>query len=140
MATISVSAEGVVAAPAERAYRILADYRRHHPRILPPAFSGFAVEAAGDGAGPNHPPPGVGPGGSAPAPAERAYRILADYRRHHPRILPPAFSGFAVEAGGVGAGTTIRFRVTAGGQARDYRQRVSEPAPGRVVREADLDG
>ncbi len=44
MAEISVSVEGLVAAPAEQVYRILADYRRHHPRILPPAFSGFAVE------------------------------------------------------------------------------------------------
>ena len=77
--------------------------------------------------------------GRVAAPAERVYRILADYRRHHPRILPPAFSDFAVERGGVGEGTIIRFRVTVGGQARDYRQRVTEPLPGRVLREADLD-
>ena len=76
--------------------------------------------------------------GLVAAPAGQVYRILADYRRHHPRILPPAFSGFAVEQGGVGAGTVIRFRVAAGGRTRDYRQRVSEPVPGRVLREADI--
>ena len=81
----------------------------------------------------------VGAEGLVAAPAERVYRILADYRRHHPRILPPAFSGFAVERGGVGAGTIIRFRVTVGGRGQDYRQRVTEPARGRVLREAGID-
>ena len=78
--------------------------------------------------------------GRVTAPAERVYRVLADYERQHPRILPPAFSAFAVERGGVGEGTIIRFRVTVGGRARDYRQRVTEPVPGGVLREADLDG
>ncbi len=77
--------------------------------------------------------------GDVAAPAERVYRILADYRRHHPRILPPAFSGFAVEQGGVGEGTIIRFRVTVGGRTQSYRQLVTEPVPGRILREADLD-
>ena len=77
--------------------------------------------------------------GPIAAPAVRVYAILADYREHHPRILPPAFSDFAVEQGGVGAGTVIRFRVTLGGQTRAYRQRVDEPSPGRVLTETDLD-
>ena len=77
--------------------------------------------------------------GAVAAPADQVYRILADYRQYHPRILPPAFSGFAVEEGGVGAGTVIRFRVTVGGRTQDYRQRVTEPVPGRVLREADID-
>jgi uncharacterized protein YndB with AHSA1/START domain len=77
--------------------------------------------------------------GRVAAPPERVYRILADYRRHHPRILPPAFTDFAVERGGVGEGTIIRFRVTVGGRGQDFRQRVTEPVPGRVLREADLD-
>ena len=81
----------------------------------------------------------VGAEGLVAAPTERVYRILADYRRHHPRILPPAFSGFAVERGGVGAGTVIRFRVTTGGRTGDYHQRVTEPEPGRVLREAGID-
>ena len=78
--------------------------------------------------------------GHVTAPAAQVYRILADYERHHPRVLPPAFSAFAVERGGVGEGTVIRFRVTVGGWARDYQQWVTEPVPGRVLREADRDG
>ena len=76
---------------------------------------------------------------SIAAPAERVYRYLADYREHHPRFLPPAFSDFQVEQGGIGAGTVIRFRLTAGGRSQVARQRVEEPEPGRVLREADLD-
>jgi len=74
------------------------------------------------------------------APAARVYRILADYRQHHPRILPPAFSGFTVEQGGVGEGTVIRFQVTTGGRTQALHQRVTEPEPGRILREADIDG
>jgi hypothetical protein len=58
-------------------------------------------------------------------------------REHHPRFLPPAFSDFHVEEGGVGAGTITRFKVTAGGRSRDYRMHVSEPEPGRVLTESD---
>lgn len=74
------------------------------------------------------------------APADVVYRIIADYRDHHPRILPPAFSDFTVEEGGVGAGTVIRFRVTVGGRTESYHQRIEEPEPGRILREADIDG
>ena len=43
---------------------------------------------------------------------------LADMRDHHPRFLPPAFSDFQVESGGVGAGTVTRFKIRpAGGLA-----------------------
>jgi len=73
------------------------------------------------------------------APAEHVYRYLADYREHHPRFLPPAFSDFQVEQGGIGAGTVIRFRLRAGGRSQVARQRVAEPVPGRVLSEADLD-
>ena len=73
------------------------------------------------------------------APAERVYRFLADYREHHPRFLPPAFSDFQVEQGGVGAGTVVRFRLRTGGRSRVFRQRVEEPTPGRVLTESDLD-
>jgi uncharacterized protein YndB with AHSA1/START domain len=62
------------------------------------------------------------------APAERVYRLLADYTTHHPRILPPAFLEFRVEQGGMGAGTVHSFRLTAGGRAVCVW---SEPPPGR---------
>jgi hypothetical protein len=71
------------------------------------------------------------------AQAETVYGYLADMREHHPRFLPPAFSEFTVESGGVGAGTVIRFKVTAGGRTREYRMTVAEPEPGRVLTESD---
>jgi len=71
------------------------------------------------------------------APADAVYGYVADMRDHHPRFLPPAFSDFQVESGGVGAGTITRFKVTAGGRTREYRMRVDEPEPGRVLTESD---
>jgi hypothetical protein len=58
-------------------------------------------------------------------------------REHHPKFLPPAFSDFRVESGGVGAGTVTRFTVNAGRRSRAYRMQVAEPEPGRVLTEAD---
>ena len=71
------------------------------------------------------------------APADTVYRYVADMRDHHPRYLPPAFSDFRVESGGTGAGTITRFTVTAGGRTRQYRMKVEEPEPGRVLTESD---
>jgi uncharacterized protein YndB with AHSA1/START domain len=71
------------------------------------------------------------------APADAVYRYVADMRKHHPRFLPPTFSDFQVESGGVGAGSVTRFKVTAGGRTREYRMRVDEPEPGRVLTESD---
>ena len=75
--------------------------------------------------------------GTVEASADTVYGYLADMREHHPHFLPPAFSDFQVEEGGVGAGTVTRFTVTAGGRSRQYRMRVSEPEPGRVLTESD---
>jgi uncharacterized protein YndB with AHSA1/START domain len=75
--------------------------------------------------------------GTVDAPAETVYRYIADMREHHPRFLPPAFSDFRVESGGVGAGTITRFKVTAGGRTREFRTKVAEPEPGRVLTESD---
>ena len=74
------------------------------------------------------------------APAAVVYRCLADYREHHPKFLPAAFSNFTVEQGGVGAGTAIRYRVTVAGRTREYRDVVSEPEPGRVLVETGTTG
>ncbi len=70
------------------------------------------------------------------APAEAVYGYLADMHQH-PRFLPPAFSNFQIESGGVGAGTITRFTLTAGRRSREYRMAVSEPEPGRVLTESD---
>jgi Polyketide cyclase / dehydrase and lipid transport len=71
------------------------------------------------------------------ASAETVYGYLADMREHHPQFLPPAFSKFEVESGGVGQGTITRFKVTAGGRTRNYRITVAEPEPGGVLTESD---
>jgi len=44
---------------------------------------------------------------------------------------------FRVESGGVGAGTITRYKLTAGGRTREYRTKIAEPAPGRVLTESD---
>ncbi|MDQ2730137.1 MAG: SRPBCC family protein [Armatimonadota bacterium] len=72
------------------------------------------------------------------APAEKVYHCLADYKEHHSKFLPPAFSEYKVEEGGVGEGTIVSFRVTAGGRERSYRMKVTEPEKGRVLMESDL--
>ncbi len=51
MAEIRVTAEQAIAAPAERVYSYIADFREHHHRFLPPAISDFRVESGGVGAG-----------------------------------------------------------------------------------------
>ena len=71
------------------------------------------------------------------APAGAVYGYIADMRGHHPHFLPPAFSDFQVESGGVGEGTITRFTLTAGGRTRQYRMKVAEPEPGRVLTESD---
>src|SRR5712672_1477568 len=74
-------------------------------------------------------------------PPQAAYRVIADYRAGHPRIIPPrAFRDLTVERGGVGAGTIIRFRMRIGGVEREYRATVTEPEPGRVLVETNDSG
>ena len=67
------------------------------------------------------------------APAPLVYNVFADYRRHHPRILPAAFSNFEVQQGGVGAGTAFTFDLRVAGRLRHYRGVASEPEPGRYL-------
>ncbi|MDA8312607.1 MAG: SRPBCC family protein [Actinomycetota bacterium] len=71
------------------------------------------------------------------APAGVVFGCLSDYREHHPRFLPPAFSEYRVEEGGTGDGTVVSFAITAGGRSRRYRMRVVVPEPGRVLEERD---
>ena len=79
--------------------------------------------------------------GTVSAPAARGYAIIADYRDGHPRIIPkPPFGELIVEKGGVGAGTVIRFTMKIMGRWMTSRSEISEPEPGRVLVETDLDG
>ena len=71
---------------------------------------------------------------------EEVYAFLRDYKVSHRQILPSdAFHDFTVEEGGEGAGTVIRFRFTSPGRSRVMRMKVSEPVPGLVLEERDLD-
>jgi hypothetical protein len=74
-----------------------------------------------------------------PARRERVYSLIANYHEGHPRILPKQFSGLMVEQGGVGAGTVIRFQMSVLGRKQTFRAAITEPDPGRVLVETDLD-
>lgn len=75
------------------------------------------------------------------APAARVYAIIADYRVHHPRIVPPEyFTKIEVEAGGIGAGTRTRVETRVLGQTKRFVHLIREPEPGRILDEVDVDG
>jgi hypothetical protein len=74
-----------------------------------------------------------------PARRERVYSLIANYNDGHPRILPKQFSGLTVEQGGVGAGTIIRFQMSLLGRKQTFRAAITEPNPGHVLVETDLD-
>ena len=73
------------------------------------------------------------------APASVVYHCIRDYVAHHRHqpegFLPTAFTRLDVLEGGVGAGTLIRFTTRVGGKSTTRTQRVTEPEPGRVLKE-----
>jgi len=73
------------------------------------------------------------------APPQRIYSLISNYHTGHPTILPKQFSNMRVEEGGVGAGTKIRFDVTVLGQTKHFLAVVSEPEPGRVLVERNVE-
>ena len=74
-----------------------------------------------------------------PAQPSRVYALIADYHNGHPHILPKQSSEMVVEKGGVGRGTIIRFQMSVFGRKQTFRAAISEPEPGRVLAETDLD-
>lgn len=74
-----------------------------------------------------------------PARCERVYALIANYKDGHPRIVPKQFSNMVVEQGGIGAGTVIRFQMSVFGKKQTFRAAVTEPEPGRILVETDLD-
>ena len=73
-----------------------------------------------------------------PAPAQKVYNLIADYRHGHPRILPkPYFESLTVQEGGYGAGTKIDFQMKLMGRLQSFHSVVTEPKPGRVLVETD---
>ena len=74
------------------------------------------------------------------AEASDVYRLLADYRAGHPRIVPVEFfRHLRVVQGGYGAGTVISYDMIIFGRTYHLRARVTEPDPGRSLVETDLD-
>ena len=77
------------------------------------------------------------------AAATDAYRLIADYRGGHQSILPAKYFGnLRATRGGYGAGTEIAFEMYPfgiKGAVQQARARVTEPEPGRVLVETDLD-
>jgi hypothetical protein len=73
------------------------------------------------------------------APVEEIYNIIADYRNGHPNILPkPYFLSLDVEEGGFGAGTIVQFQMRLLGQIQSFRSLITEPEPGHVLVETDI--
>ena len=74
------------------------------------------------------------------ASAARVYGILADYRGGHAQILPrDFFHNLTVISGGTGAGTELSVQAVMFGRVRLLRMKVTEPEPGRVLAETDID-
>ena len=68
------------------------------------------------------------------APSGDVYRLLADYRTGHPRILPSDFFGsLRVVHGGFGEGTLITFDLIAFGRTQRQWALITEPEPGRTL-------
>jgi hypothetical protein len=74
-----------------------------------------------------------------PARRERIYSLIANYNDGHSRIIPKQLNGLVVEQGGVGAGTVIRYQMNLLGKTQTFRAAITEPEPGRVLVETDLD-
>jgi hypothetical protein len=71
---------------------------------------------------------------------EELYAVVSDYHVGHPAILPkPYFTELTVEKGGQGEGTIIRTRLKVFGREYTFHQTVTEPQPGRLLVETDLD-
>ncbi len=69
---------------------------------------------------------------------EMLYYVLSDYTTEHPQILPtPYFESLVVEEGGHGAGTVFRAEMRVMGMRQTLHMRVTEPEPGRELRETD---
>ena len=74
------------------------------------------------------------------APADQVYNILVDYHEGHQAILPRKyFKHMEVVAGGRGEGTKIVVAMDVFGNKATFHLTVSEPEPGRVLKEEDAE-
>lgn len=73
------------------------------------------------------------------ASVEEIYRLIADYKNGHPLILPKRyFHSLEVEEGGYGASTIVLFTMRILGHTQQFRSRITEPEPGRLLVETDV--
>jgi hypothetical protein len=87
------------------------------------------------------PPINISVSESIDAPAASLYEIISDYKVGHPSILPAQYFGkLEVLEGGRGAGTRIRFEMKAFGATNVAVADITEPEPGRMLRETITDG
>jgi hypothetical protein len=74
------------------------------------------------------------------APPDQVYAILADYHEGHQAILPRRyFKDMKVVEGGQGERTKIIVAMDVFGNKATFNLTVSEPEPGRILQEADVE-
>ena len=67
------------------------------------------------------------------------YSTFADYKNEHSHVLPAMLYDLQVEEGGYGAGTVFRCKSKVLGVERTLYMRATEPEPGHVLMERDID-
>ena len=72
-------------------------------------------------------------------PADHLYSLVADFRDHHPHILPPNFGDFRVLSGGIGLGTETFSTMTLGGRTQTIRTRVTRAEAPTLIEEMVVD-
>lgn len=71
---------------------------------------------------------------------QQVHAVISDYHVGHVAILPkPEFQELIVEQGGQGEGTVTRIKMKVMGREFIYHHKISEPEPGRTLKETDLD-
>jgi len=73
------------------------------------------------------------------SPAEHLYDLVADFRTHHPHILPSNFGDFRVVSGGFGVGTETFSTMTLGGRTQTLRTKVTRAEAPTLIEEIVLD-
>ncbi len=70
---------------------------------------------------------------------EVIWDVIRDYHVGHPAILPkPYFQTLKILKGGVGEGTETHLTMKVFGRTFEYHHRISEPDPGRVLKETEV--
>jgi hypothetical protein len=72
------------------------------------------------------------------APAGTVYGYIADHLQHHPNFLPPAFSDFKVQSGGVGATVRLETSWDGAGGIGGFFERAFAPRVMRGIYDDEL--